>query len=388
MSLLQQMDADLQAARSAHVNRRFDEGLQLTARYVGPASRNRDFLFLHTRLLHGVNRFADADPILERLLLIDPSNLDATVMRSSGLRYLNRSDEAFVLLEEALSLHPNNGTLLGAYLSLVLTRSGLQVAMQALAREARRSVSRQCLDTAVESFLQKVLSLHDPDELAAVDPDNLLGLRARENTPAYTLTKIYETFEPLGANCEFGFIQRHRGAEPLSLMRWTSITPENLIRLLEQDLAGYDDATHYSLEGMVEKEFILRESAYDTMSHTGVNSADIAPEELLVRLTRRQTFLKRKFLSELSTGQKVYIYKAIDQITEIEMEAIELNLARLGARHTMFTMLTDDPAKIDMVDFQTPTRAIGYLPRKPFSEALTNWDRVIVRAYDRFIGGK
>jgi hypothetical protein len=37
---------------------------------------------------------------------------------------------------------------------------------------------------------------------------------------------FFPGFENLGGNCEFGLVQRHFGAEPLSLLRWTATPPE------------------------------------------------------------------------------------------------------------------------------------------------------------------
>src|ERR1700679_3995741 len=39
-------------------------------------------------------------------------------------------------------------------------------------------------------------------------------------------TALMYRFENLGSDCEFGFVQRHLGAEPLSLLRFAASTPE------------------------------------------------------------------------------------------------------------------------------------------------------------------
>lgn len=384
MSFLAKLEEDLKFARWAQANARYPEGLAVTEHYVGPASRSRDFLHVHAMLLQGMSKFAEADPYLDRMLVLDPENVHALLHRIDGLRFTGSGQLAAELITEARPRHPHHGGLFGAYLCQVLADSGPKAAIDALAAERRAPEPCRNIDTATEIFRQKLLSLHDPDEVRALDPGDLLGLGASEATGDYKLRDIYEQFESLGANCDFGFVQRKHGAEPLSLLRWTSVTPENLTRMLSTDLAGYDDPARYTLRGAHEKEYILHEDVYDTQGHTGVNSSDIPEGEFLDRLTRRQGFLKRKFLAELAAGKKIFLYKTEDPIGEAEMATIERELLRLGARRCMFTIVTDDKAKAGTLEFPTATRTVGYLSRKPFTEIMEEWDRIVVGAYDRF----
>ena len=47
-------------------------------------------------------------------------------------------------------------------------------------------------------------------------------------------------FESLGRGCEFGFLQRRAGAEPMGLLRFASMPLEGLIRGLQTQFAGID----------------------------------------------------------------------------------------------------------------------------------------------------
>lgn len=46
-----------------------------------------------------------------------------------------------------------------------------------------------------------------------------------------------EKFEPMGTNCEFGFVLKHLGNDVPSLLRWTSIRITDLARLLDANFA-------------------------------------------------------------------------------------------------------------------------------------------------------
>jgi hypothetical protein len=192
-------------------------------------------------------------------------------------------------------------------------------------------------------------------------------------------------FESIGCNCELGFVQRRSGAEPLSLLRWAAITPEKLIELLACDLADYDNPAHYSLGGFFGHEFILTERLFGTKTHTGVNQSDIAPEEFLARMTRRQGFLTRKFLADAAQGRKIFTYKADEPLTEEQMTGVEAQLVRLGVRQCLFAMPTDDRTKGGTVEIASPHRSIGYLSAIMPNTQYEEWDRIAITVYDRFV---
>lgn len=51
---------------------------------------------------------------------------------------------------------------------------------------------------------------------------------------------IDERFESLGQNCEFGLLQRRCGAEPLGLLRFSSVRLERLIHGIRANFEGID----------------------------------------------------------------------------------------------------------------------------------------------------
>lgn len=61
------------------------------------------------------------------------------------------------------------------------------------------------------------------------------------------MQNVFSQFESLGANCEFGFVQRAAGLEPAGLLRWSMVTsPAALIGAIESDFAGL-----YAFENLV-----------------------------------------------------------------------------------------------------------------------------------------
>jgi hypothetical protein len=196
-----------------------------------------------------------------------------------------------------------------------------------------------------------------------------------------SLRGIYEQFEPVGNNCEFGAAQRHHGAEPLALFRWTSITPANLIRLLADRLQNYEAAERYRLGGEPGGEFILREDVYGTASHTQLKAPDMDPAALLERLARRQAFLKRKFIETLAEGRKVFVYKYDHRLDPHVIAAIRHGLAEMGAREFLFVMRAEGEDKPGTVRIESADCVVGFLSDMMPNTQHHEWDAIVRRAH-------
>jgi tetratricopeptide (TPR) repeat protein len=385
LGLFRGYEDDLKRAQTALSAGRLDESRAILDRYKGLLSIEVDFMALYSEVLDRQGNFAEADAILVRLLEMDPTHVRGITLRAASLATLGRRADALSFLDAARAANPDNNNILGDYLALLLADRGPAAAIAALKREHLRRAPPRRLEAAVEKLRQKALSLHDVDELKALDPDNLLELEQGSESQVYSLRHIYEAFESIGSNCELGFVQRRSGAEPLSLLRWTSVTPEKLIDLLACDLEGYDDPTHYSLHGQYHNEFILVENMFDTRSHTGVNQSDISPENFLSRMTRRQGFLKRKFLADAAQGRKVFTYKAEQPLTEEQMAGVEAQLFRLGVQHCLFVMRTDDRTKGGTVEIVSPRRGVGYVSDVMPNIRHDEWNSIAITIYDQFV---
>ena len=80
-------------------------------------------------------------------------------------------------------------------------------------------------------------------------------------------------FESLGSNCEFGLVQRNFGAEPLSLLRWSNLTPTSLCAMLETrfDDVGNPENSFVQIHG---DEYLTGDSRYFSM-HSSHESGSI-----------------------------------------------------------------------------------------------------------------
>ena len=384
LELVRGFDNDLKKMQELLQSRRFDEGLALARKYDGLFPKDIELPLLHGRIAYAMDDFVTAEALFARTLAIDPQHNSAATYHAACLSRLGRRQEAIAALKSAYEADPHSTLTLDFYAPLVLVEHGLgpAIALVKAAYEQRGPYNKP--ESSIEVLRQKALSLFDIDVIRQADPDNFLRLDAVAKPGVYSLRSIYERFEPLGCNCEVGSVQRRHGAEPLALLRWTGVTADSLLRLLRCNLEGYERPEIYSLRGKPETEYLLHDSLFDTTTHTGANLSDMPPEAFLVRVTRRQLFLKRKFLADAAEGQKTFVYKADRLLSDAEIDAIETELRRLGVRKCLFAMLSPDRAKAGTIDIVSPTRVLGYLSTVQPDIRFDEWDRIAVAVHDYF----
>jgi hypothetical protein len=235
----------------------------------------------------------------------------------------------------------------------------------------------------LDVFRIKLLNIYEPSQLSELDIANVLELEAVPTPASGSFRLIYEKFEPVGCDCEFGMAQRRYGAEPLALFRWTGIAPPDLVRLLSDRLENFDAPEHYRVEASTEHEFMLKEDVYATHSHTNISTAQARPDELLRKLTRRQSFLKRKFLDTAAEGEKIFVFKYNKPLPPETINAIERNLEALGARRFLFVLPAEQRELGGTTRLDSERRLTAFLSGfRPVE--FEQWDSIVQRAHGHF----
>lgn len=208
--------------------------------------------------------------------------------------------------------------------------------------------------------------------------------------------KLIDAFEPLGDNCEFGGLQRAAGIEQLSLFRWSGVTLDTLVHLLDADLEGVDDPAHVHLEQAVwrngAREYMVRHDAMRATSHTFQVPDDRGAEgeaALLALEVRRLGLLRRKFLEDVRVARRIFVYRCIDPVDPAAMLRLHRALARYGPNRLLFVRLADAALAAGevrsiasgIVEGAMDSFALGI---ERFSEL---WPLLLYRAHARFAAG-
>ncbi len=126
-----------------------------------------------------------------------------------------------------------------------------------------------------------------------------------------TIPQIALRFESLGENCEFGLFQRRCDAEPLGLLRFSSTFMRNLIRGIHDQFDGLGeiDDIEPRLEGAPRKEYMIHEKKFGLVYHTFVYEGERSVWLMREQESARLKFLRRKFMEELTSADKIFVYK-------------------------------------------------------------------------------
>jgi hypothetical protein len=115
-------------------------------------------------------------------------------------------------------------------------------------------------------------------------------------------------FESLGHNCEFGLMQRAAGAEPLGLLRFSGMSPQNLLRGIDAAFEGIDDPAHLRIDvGTDGSEYMIKNELYEAQFHTDQFVASARAEPVAAKFARHLAYLRRQFEDVLGAASRVFI---------------------------------------------------------------------------------
>ena len=200
-------------------------------------------------------------------------------------------------------------------------------------------------------------------------------------------TEFYEGFESLGANCEFGLLQRHFGAEPLGLLRWPAIKVDGLVDSLLNRFSELDDISKMYLIPGPKGDWDIHTPNFSLHLYVKMGSTD--EQELVKTAYRRIQFLRRCLLELLDDAEKIFVFKEWQfRMMDRDIEAMYRAIKTYNASNTLLAVrLSSDvnpPGSVSQIE---PGLWSGYVEwDAPVSAAdnvpVESWDRMcrIVRA--------
>lgn len=319
-------------------------------------------------------------PLPHRILYVPgPSRMNGPISNAAEVRDLMRQSGAFVVddrpthVAERINLFRQADVVIGPHCAgltdIMFCRPGtllwewvptqpLNLSMNRLARSAGLDYWGDVLgpDPAVPGrFLFDIPTLACGLQQIAQRPRRKTP-RGRDDRPAplclagTPADEILFAFESLGDNCEFGLVQRYCGIEPLGLLRLAGFhapVEQRLSRLTEALRRGFDGLgtpdtiKHFFTPHGPPREFMIHELVYDLHFHSGVHEDEIAPDAIPRRESRRLTFLRRKLLEDLQSGEKIWVWKSRPTTHLAQVEPLLDTLRRLGPNKLLWVVEAD-----------------------------------------------
>jgi tetratricopeptide (TPR) repeat protein len=218
-----------------------------------------------------------------------------------------------------------------------------------------------------------------PDEIArragalapeAPSPEASSNVAPLNAAPLPSDRDLFMEFEGLGDRCEFGLVQRHFGAEPIGLLRWSGIEPRQFIELLECRFAGVGEPENTFVRlNESSNEYFAGDNRFFYM-HTFIKKNEGNESDLFEKFRKRLAYLKRKLIADLEDGEKIFVYKVhVGELTDAEAAAISAAIARhFPVSRVVLMRVARDPSQIGTVEPFSGNAVWAYLSR--FSENL------------------
>lgn len=205
--------------------------------------------------------------------------------------------------------------------------------------------------------------------LVELDPDMA---RRAESDPARPddqgMHAIMMSFESLGGarfGCEFGGVQRAFGAEPLGLLRWVDIAPDDIINALEQRFAGVgqpEGIEIFTYRTGDNPEDGTRDLRYNMVMHTFVPEGAMSADKVLQNSCRRLQYLTRKIIDDLQSGTKIFVYKiTYDNLTPGQLAQLHAAVRAYGAGTLLYVRYADAEHPDGTVTHVAPGLLVGYM---------------------------
>ncbi len=300
----------VEAARLA--DRRYDHGkaLALWQRLLERPKASPEWRQLRDWNLIMLGRLDEADAAIETARQVQPEHRGHLANTASLRMAQNRWDEAIAALQEFRSRYPDDPV-------------GPELMGQA--REGAAFAAADALGTP-----------HTPVAIERVEDEATRALLLR--------------FESLGADCEFGLVQRRYGAEPLGLLRWNKVTLPLLLDGLAARFEGLGSEADTELGVFELGEYRVRDRRYGLSMHTFVYRHQVEPEVLLAKSRKRLGYLRAKLFEDLEAADKVFVYKR--QALDIEaMRSLHRELRAFGAVRLLCVLQIEDrPASMSQVN--------------------------------------
>jgi hypothetical protein len=193
--------------------------------------------------------------------------------------------------------------------------------------------------------------------------------------------QFYQDFESLGANCEFGLVQRHFGAEPLGLLRWPAITVNGLITCLKSDFSELCDIASLSLIPGPNNDWDVQTPHFSLHLYAKIGSVD--EETLLKSAFRRIQFMRRSLLESLEDAEKIFVFKEWQfRMSDVDIASMNAALKRHNAKNQLLAVRLDSSgAKAGSVVQVSDGLWVGYVELDAKVSAAENvpfdsWDRI------------
>jgi hypothetical protein len=192
----------------------------------------------------------------------------------------------------------------------------------------------------------------------------------------------------LGANCEFGFVQRSVGAEPVSLFRWANLTLNRLVTGLENKFDGLSARGALDIQVNEDGEFVVEDKVYGFRHHTFAFATQGGSLDRVQRTEYvRVGVLCKTMLEDLRECKKLFVFHDGGASDLDKIRRLVRALNDYGKNTLLWIVPAASQAQIGLTHLLEPGLIQGHvsgfhaLPIGPNSPYMRSWLAVACRAH-------
>ena len=323
----------------------------------------------------------------ERAFQLVPHIPSAAIGYAEALTHTGAAERADTILTETNARFPADAATAIAFARQAVERGDWAAAETRWRAAHQKHSNNRAFAAAANEAAMKAL-LHEQADLAGVLA-HLAGtdLALVESSgsdqgavPEIEPRALFMSFESLGYNCEFGIVQRHFGAEPLSLLRWTATEPDILATALSNQLDGVGLPENTRI--VLDSDYRTKDTRYFMLMHTFILPSQATPEELLPKFCKRLQYLRVKLLDDLRAAEKIFLYKSVTPITDEQIMPLWRAVSAYGPNTLVVARIAEDGHAAGSVRVLEPGLVVGYFDRTSTTDpSFDVWLEICRRSY-------
>jgi tetratricopeptide (TPR) repeat protein len=273
--------------------------------------------------------------------------------QGGALRALHRFEEADRVFEEGIKRFPGDQNLMVNYAHTMDEKGDWDAAEQRW---------RMALERFPESTLVKMRLSESSMKarLARLEAEPAAKDASEENAEK----KLFDGFESLGENCEFGFVQRNFGSEPLGLLRWAGISYDQLLTALDTDFAGVGDPEFTVLKlNANNHEYYTEDTRYYLSMHSFILQNDDRREQIYNQLCRRLRYLKDRLIEDLQSGDKIFVYQTAELLSDEALRRVHQSVCKHRPNRLLVMRAQDEGNPAGSIRAVDAGLTVGYLSK-------------------------
>jgi hypothetical protein len=165
-------------------------------------------------------------------------------------------------------------------------------------------------------------------------------------------------FVSLGDDAECGFVQRALGADPPSLLRFSTASLPHVLRGVDTNWETLGDGLHVAVEG---DEWIIRETGYELRWHTFLDPGAITADALLRKEQAKTALLQRQMIDDVTHGDRIFVVKSTEPVQYEQVLALHLALNRVAPNWLLWVVA--DGHRAGTVELLAPRLLRGRISR-------------------------